>query len=163
MGTWILLRSKPGNDLSYFLSWDMEVTVVETILSLFHNWGNWDPETVPKLALSHFCFSGLCIFFKLKFIFNWKKIALRFCVGFCRTSTWISHRYTYVLSLLNLLPPPALHTPLGFQRVLDWVTFNWSWKFKFRQSEGRAWVLPSLLCVVPVRSSLPCGQHGLHL
>ena len=37
VGTWILLRSKPGNDLSYFLSWDMEVTVVETVLSLFHN------------------------------------------------------------------------------------------------------------------------------
>ena len=30
------------------------------------------------------------------FIFNWKIIALQYCAGFCHTSTWISHRYTYV-------------------------------------------------------------------
>ena len=28
-------------------------------------------------------------------------------VGFCHTSTWISHRYTYVPSLLNLPPTPS--------------------------------------------------------
>ena len=33
------------------------------------------------------------------------------CVVFCQTSTWISHRYTYVLSLLNL-PPTSLSIPL---------------------------------------------------
>ena len=32
------------------------------------------------------------------------------CVGFCQTSTWISHRYTYVPSLLNL-PPTTLPIP----------------------------------------------------
>ena len=31
--------------------------------------------------------------------FNWRIIALQNCVGFCQTSTWISHRCTYVLSL----------------------------------------------------------------
>ena len=36
--------------------------------------------------------------------FNWRIIALQYCVGFCHTSTWISHRYTYVPSLLNLHP-----------------------------------------------------------
>ena len=41
------------------------------------------------------------------FIFNWRIIALQYCVGFCRILTWISHRYTHVLSLLNL--PPTLH------------------------------------------------------
>ena len=35
---------------------------------------------------------------------NWKIIALWCYAGFCHTSTWISHRYTYVPSLLNLLP-----------------------------------------------------------
>ena len=30
---------------------------------------------------------------------------LQYCVGFCRTSTWISHWYTYVPSLLNLSQP----------------------------------------------------------
>jgi hypothetical protein len=35
------------------------------------------------------------------FIFNWKIIDLQYCVGFCHTSTWINHRYTYVPSLLR--------------------------------------------------------------
>ena len=43
----------------------------------------------------------------LKFMFNWRMIALQYCVGFCRTSTWISHRCAYVLSLLSL--PPISH------------------------------------------------------
>ena len=42
------------------------------------------------------------------FIFNWRIIALQYCVGFCHTSAWISHRYTHVPSLLNL--PPTSHT-----------------------------------------------------
>ena len=39
------------------------------------------------------------VFFNV-FIFNWKIIALQNVVDFCQTSTWISHRYTYVPSLL---------------------------------------------------------------
>ena len=46
-------------------------------------------------------------FLKNVFVFNWKIIALQYCVGFCHTSTWISHRYTYVPSLLNF--PPTSH------------------------------------------------------
>ena len=42
--------------------------------------------------------------------FNWRIIALQYCVGSCHTPTWISHRYTYVPSLLNL-PPPSLSHP----------------------------------------------------
>ena len=38
---------------------------------------------------------GSCTFF-FSFIFNWRIIALQCSVGFCRTSMWISHRYTYV-------------------------------------------------------------------
>ena len=41
---------------------------------------------------------------------------------FCQTSTWISHRYTYVLSVLNLplisLPIPTLLRTLDFLSVL---------------------------------------------
>ena len=42
--------------------------------------------------------------FKNLFIFNWRIIALWHYVGFCQRSTWISHRYTYVPSVSNLLP-----------------------------------------------------------
>ena len=43
------------------------------------------------------------------FIFNWRIIALKCWLGFCLTSSWISHRYTYVPSLLNLPPPTPSH------------------------------------------------------
>ena len=55
------------------------------------------------------------IFFNV-FIFNWRIINLQYCVGFCHTSTWISHSYTYVLSLLNL--PPTASYPSSCLRAL---------------------------------------------
>ena len=39
--------------------------------------------------------------FLIYLFFNWRIIALRNFV-FCQTSVWISHRYTYIPSLLNL-------------------------------------------------------------
>ena len=42
------------------------------------------------------------IFFNL--FFNWRKIALQCCVGFCRTTAQISHNYTHIPSLLSLTP-----------------------------------------------------------
>ena len=45
-------------------------------------------------------------------IFNWRIIALQYCVGFCHTLTWISHRCTYVPSRVNLLPTAHSITPL---------------------------------------------------
>ena len=35
------------------------------------------------------------------FSFDWRTVALQCYNGFCLTSTWIGHRYTYALSLLN--------------------------------------------------------------
>ena len=45
-----------------------------------------------------------CLVFLNLFNFNWRIIALQYCVGFCHTAAWISHRYTYVPSLWNLPP-----------------------------------------------------------
>ena len=51
---------------------------------------------------------GLYLVFK--FIFNWRIIPLQYCVGFCHTSAWVSHKYTRVPSLLNP-PRTSLRTP----------------------------------------------------
>ena len=60
-------------------------------------------------------------FFKNPFIFDWRIIALQYCVGFCHTATWISHKYTYVPSLLNPFSSPSPFTPLCCLRALGWA------------------------------------------
>ena len=59
-----------------------------------------------------FKFFSIIDFFKI--IFNLRVIALQYCVGFCHTSTWISHKYTYFPSFLNFPPPP---TPSHLSRL----------------------------------------------
>ena len=46
------------------------------------------------------------------FIFNWRIVASKYCVGLCCISRWISHRYTYVRFLLNLPPTSDPFPPL---------------------------------------------------
>ena len=67
-------------------------------------------------VLRHHCclpFSPTMFFFSTLSLFvcffNWRIIAVQYCVGFCHTSPWISHRHTYVSFLLNL--PPTSHLP----------------------------------------------------
>ena len=66
------------------------------------------------LQVLHFSFSHFLKFlFKNIFnllIFNWRIITVWYC--FCHTSTWISHRYTYVVSVLNL-PLTSHHSRLS--------------------------------------------------
>jgi len=45
----------------------------------------------------------VCVF---RFIFNWRIIALQYCVGFCHTTTWISRKHTRIPTLLSLPPHP---------------------------------------------------------
>ena len=67
----------------------------------------------------HF-FPHFILFLILKNFFNWRIIALQCCVGFCNTTAWISHKYTYIPSLLYIssIPPPLHPTPLGCHRAL---------------------------------------------
>ena len=53
------------------------------------------------------------------------------CVGFCHTSTWISHRYTYVPSLLNFPPTPPHPSRLSQSTRLSSLhhTTNSNWLF----------------------------------
>ena len=57
--------------------------------------------------LKHEFFVG-GIIFKILFIFNWRIIALQYCVAFCQTSTWCA----YVPSFLSLPPSPLSTAPL---------------------------------------------------
>ena len=44
-------------------------------------------------------------------IFNWRIIALQCSVGFCHTTRWMGHQYTYVHSLLSFPPTPTPSHP----------------------------------------------------
>ena len=68
----------------------------------------------PFIWASHWVTAPITFFFLRfflnLFIFNLRIIALLHFAVFCQTSTWISHRYTYIPSLLNL-PPISLPSP----------------------------------------------------
>jgi len=71
---------------------------------------------IPSISTYHFCFryphSFFYKFLNFYLFFNWRIIALQNFVVFCQTSSWISHRYTCMLSLLNLPPIFLPITPL---------------------------------------------------
>ena len=56
----------------------------------------------------------MIIYFILFLIFYWKVFALQYCVGFYHISTWISHRYTHVPSLLSA---PRISHPIHPSRL----------------------------------------------
>ena len=55
-------------------------------------------------------------FVKIYLFFNWRMTALQNFVVFCQLSTLISHRYSYVPSLLNLPPTPLPYLSRLLQR-----------------------------------------------
>ena len=66
----------------------------------------WEHLTGVKFASKDIFF----LFFNLN-LFNWRIITLKYHVGFCHTSTWISHRYMHMFppswASLPLLPHPT--------------------------------------------------------
>ena len=68
---------------------------------------------------------------KKKFFFNWRRIALKCCIGFCCITTWISHNYTFIFPFLKTflwsLESEALFTGSGWiHRHCWWVSAPWS-------------------------------------
>ena len=80
-----------------------------------------DRETVSEENPGFFLFKLINFYFI--FNFYWKIIGLQYCAGFCHTSTWVSHRYTYVPCILNLPPisSPPHPTSVGFHRAVGWA------------------------------------------
>ena len=72
------------------------------------------PRAFKLLSFICLCFGFISFNFLCKFIFNWRIIALQYCIGFCHIPTRISHRHAYVPTLL-ILPP----SPLGCHRAPD--------------------------------------------
>ena len=80
-----------------------------------------------KNAVSTCC--NLICSFHIFFFFNWGIIALQYCVGFCHTSTWLSHRYPYV----HTFPP-------------SWTPLTSPFSYHPSQLLQEHWVELSLLC-----------------
>ena len=95
-------------------------------------------------------------FFNL-FIFNGRIIALQYWVGFCHTSTWISHRYTYVRSLLSLPPSPS-----HLSRLLQSPGFTlWKTDSQWEFAVDSILMAPWLISVVQTQLPRSCPQKRL--
>ena len=76
---------------------------------LLPNPGSWWFTPINVFLYKFFSFNSF--FFLI--IFKWRIIALECCVGFYRTTTWISCKNPCIPSLLNLPPTSAHPAPLG--------------------------------------------------
>jgi len=74
--------------------------------------GSFAMSGLSPVAANRGCSSLQCSDFlkKINLSFYWRIIAVQNFVVFCQTSAWISCRYTYIPSLLNL-PPISLSIP----------------------------------------------------
>ena len=108
----IFFRLRVISDIIQYLSFSVSLQSV---------WQSLDPSMLLHRLVFHsflwlsnipLCVRVLvCVYTTSFFIFfNWRIIALQNFVVFCQASTWISYRYTYVPSLLNL-PPISLPIP----------------------------------------------------
>ena len=116
-------------------SWDltssMKISFLESLYSMIsttnfmfhilyiHFLSHKNPRFLKFFPEFYFIF--LFFFHFLKFIFNWRVIALQYCIGFCCTTTWVNHKYTEISSFSSLPPTSPDPTPSGHHRALSWA------------------------------------------
>ena len=105
-GMAILKTSQMFYDGTHHIFWPLKVTL--TIIQLTFTKGWTDANICTTVMFMHYLtmFSQPSYDLATLFFLNLRIIALQYCVGFCHISTWISNRFTYVLSFLNL---PHIH------------------------------------------------------
>ena len=88
------------------------ITLYTLCCNLFfsHNISNTFPRSAHMFVVLFF----FSTFFPHLF-FNWRKIALQCCIGFCWTIMQISYNYTYIPSLLSLPALPRSHSSWSSQ------------------------------------------------
>ena len=91
-------------------NWDFYIVYLEQGVSVFNKffrwfWHRWFAFGTREVG------DTIWILNSVFFFFHKRITASQHCVDLCHTSTWISHRHTYVPSLLN--PPPTSY-PICF-------------------------------------------------
>ena len=107
-------------------------------------------KNVCEISLTR---SSVSNFFN-KYIFNWRIITFQYHVGFCHTSTWIVHRYTYAPSLLNSLPPLSHPSKLSQSIGLSSLSHRANWLSSFKYGNVHVSLLHSV-CPTPSSPHLP--------
>ena len=100
---WIFIFiSGRKQSLNVSLHWDKHAIFLSFLKVLFCSSFNIPGQLESHFFKCHQIYNPLLYFFLKLIYFYWRIVALQNFAVFCETSTWISHRYTYIPSLLKL-------------------------------------------------------------